>query len=487
MYWLLQNFSLTSCKDIIKMATVRATYDATGESWTDWVKRYIGVRDFTTRRRVGYKEYFWDEVIKHDKPEDCWIVVHGKVYDVTEWVPKHPGGKVIYDGAGGDCTGVWESYHPLSVLDRGIPKKYLIGEIRDYNDFYSWDGTFYRKIKEKVEKAIPRNKRRDDQRMTIKGLCLLVSYFFALGLYIYFCNWWTAIVYGFFCSQIGVNIMHDGNHGAFTSSKTLTWIAGHTLELVGSSSVVYRRSHNYGHHSCVNHYELDRAFDTTYPLIRLHANQDRMWYHKYQHYYGWIIYTLVNFGDLFGTFDEFFWMSNFPNRRGSTSISSFIFQVFVKLCWLFYAILIPTYIHGYVNIFPVWLLYMLTFGVGYALFFAVNHWTLDAGFVDNQNISNTNWGVLQVENSINFALDSTFWTWLTGGLNYQIEHHLFPAMVHTRLPEISSIVQEVCKEYGVTYFAYPSFWTALKGHYDLLKALGSYEKPQEAASFLKTK
>jgi fatty acid desaturase len=264
---------------------------------------------------------------------------------------------------------------------------------------------------------------------------------------------------------------------AYTSSKNLSWASGHVLEMVGSSSVVYRRSHVFGHHSCVNHYELDRSFDTTYPLMRLHVNQPRHWYHKYQHFYTWFLYASLNFGDLFGTFDEFFWMSNYPNRRGSTSFSAFVMQILVKLCWLFYAILIPSYIHGYVSIFPVWFLYLQCFSIGYSLFFAVNHWTLDAGFVDNSSISNTNWGVLQVENSLNFALDSKFWTWVSGGLNHQIEHHLFPGMVHTRLPEIRKLVQDTCKEFGIRYYQYDSFWSALVAHYKLLKALGEYDNP----------
>ena len=63
--------------------------------------------------------------------------------------------------------------------------------------------------------------------------------------------------------------MHDGNHGAYTNNKFITWIAGATLDLIGSTSIVYKRSHNFGHHGCVNHFELDRSFDTTYPVLRM--------------------------------------------------------------------------------------------------------------------------------------------------------------------------------------------------------------------------
>mmetsp|Transcript_32995 Transcript_32995/g.32696 ORF Transcript_32995/g.32696 Transcript_32995/m.32696 type:complete len:390 (+) Transcript_32995:217-1386(+) len=384
---------------------------------------------------------------------------------------------MIYDGAGGDCTGVWESYHPLSTLAQGIPQKYCIGEVRDYQDFYKWDGDFYKNLKQKVEAAIPYEKRRNSLWMTIKGSFLFFGYFFALFNYIYFCTWWSAIILGFFASQVGVNIMHDGNHGAWTSNKQMTWAAGYSLDVVGSSSVVYRRSHNYGHHSCVNHYELDRAFDTSFPWLRLHMNQPRYWYHRYQHLYALALYSATNLGDLFGTFDDFFWMSNFPNRRGSAPFKDFLLQNLVKICWLFYAILIPSYIHGYLNVIPIMSLYMGAFSLGYALFFAVNHWTLDAGFVDNSTIGNSNWGVLQVVNSVNFALDSWLWTNLSGGLNHQIEHHLFPGYVHTNYPEIAKIVQASCKENGLKYVQYPTFWAAIKAHLYLLETLGKNDKP----------
>ena len=244
------------------MAIVRATLDNSSECWFSYIKRCVGINDLCIRPHTGYKLYTWDEVIKHDKVDDCWLVIHGKVYDVTEWVPHHPGGKLIYDGAGGDCTGVWESYHPLSAIEKGVPSKYLIGEIREFKDFYSWDGDFYKTIKARVEASMPKHKRRDDPSMNKKGTFILIFYFLSLGLYIYYCTWWAAVLYGLLCSQIGVNIMHDGNHMAFTSLKTLSWVAGHTLDLVGSPSIVYRRSHVFGHHSCVNHFELDRAFDT---------------------------------------------------------------------------------------------------------------------------------------------------------------------------------------------------------------------------------
>ena len=97
-----------------------------------------------------------------------------------------------------------------------------------------------------------------------------------------------------------------------------------------------------------------------------------------------------------------------------------------------------------------WFLYMTVHSYGYAIFFAVNHWVDEVTFSDNSSVSQTNWGELQVISSVNFDLGDSLWSkfifHITGGLNYQIEHHLFPSYTHTLLPEISKIIREEAKK-----------------------------------------
>ncbi|EAR97022.2 cytochrome b5-like heme/steroid-binding domain protein (macronuclear) [Tetrahymena thermophila SB210] len=420
----------------------------------------------------SYKVYTWPEIIKHDRREDCWVVIDGKVYDVTSLLPHHPGGDMILDGAGGECTFMWQSYHPSWMIEKKVQEKYLIGEVKDYESFYSYSDNFYMNLKKKIEEKVPRSKRQNDWKLFVKAAFIMIMYFYSIYMYFTRCDLISTLMFGFFAAQVGVNIMHDGNHAAFSSNKYITLLAGYTLDLVFSSSVIYRRSHNYGHHGCVNHYELDRAFDTTFPLLRLHRMQERAPMHKYQKYYVWLVYGLANFGDLFGTFDEMYWMSNYPTRQGHCPKKQIILQSIVKIIWYMSTIVFTSFKFGYLHAFPYWFLYMVAQSYGYTFFFAVNHWTDESAFIDNNSISNTNWGILQIENSSNFALDSPFWTHLSGGLNFQIEHHLVPGYSHTRLPEISQIVQDYCKEHKVRYFSYKTFWDALVGHYNLLKQLG---------------
>jgi len=172
---------------------------------------------------------------------------------------------------------VWESYHPLKVVDKGVSKKYLIGEIEGYEKLYSWDGNFYKTVKQRVEEAVPKQLRREDPKIAFKGLFLSICYFISLALYIYFCTWWSAIIYGVLCSQIGLISIEHKNDGVFTSLKTLTWLAGYTPDLA-SSRLVYKRSHEFQHGYSIHD-------QSNFSLLRLHKNQRRFGIHRYQQVY----------------------------------------------------------------------------------------------------------------------------------------------------------------------------------------------------------
>ena len=191
-----------------------------------------------------------------------------------------------------------------------------------------------------------------------------------------------------------MGIQHDGNHQGASSNKHINNIAGWTLNLIGSSAIIYKRSHDFGHHGCVNHVELDRAYDTTYPIFRLHPSLPYLPMHKYQHWYMFLMYGTVNFGDIMGQFDELNYFSNYPVRRGYISRTAVTVQ-FLTVIWLHtLTVFLPWYYYGFFQAVSMMLLMHFVFSSGYAWFFAVNHWTKEAGVVDYNNISKSNWGLL---------------------------------------------------------------------------------------------
>lgn len=153
---------------------------------------------------------------------------------------------------------MWESYHPLHLVKKGPFEQYCIGEVRNYRPYYTWTSDFYYKLKERVEAKIPLLKRRNDPKLFIQSIVIFTLWVLAWYNWMKKYDFWSTIFVGFLSGQIGVNVMHDANHAAWSSNKFVSFIVGYTLDLIGSSSVVFRRSHNFGHHDATNHFELDR-------------------------------------------------------------------------------------------------------------------------------------------------------------------------------------------------------------------------------------
>jgi linoleoyl-CoA desaturase len=186
--------------------------------------------------------------------------------------------------------------------------------------------------------------------------------------------------------------MHDGSHVAFSSNKFLTYLGSYSADLSGSSGTAFRKSHNYGHHGSVNHYELDGAIDFSYPMLRVHYMQPRLPFHRFQHIYVWVLYTLVVFAEFAGGFDELFWMSNFPTRRGSCGKVVVAMQICVKVLFWVITLFIPSYHYSWFEVFPMWFIFISVFSYSVTPPLVVNHWTTIAGRIDNSKVDANDWG-----------------------------------------------------------------------------------------------
>jgi linoleoyl-CoA desaturase len=82
------------------------------------------------------------------------------------------------------------------------------------------------------------------------------------------------------------------------------------------------------------------------------------------------------------------------------------------------------------------------------------------------------WAIHQIKTTANFATRSKLVCWLIGGLNFQIEHHLFPKISHIHYPAISRIIRQLCNEYGLSYIEYPYMLQAVVSHVTYLRKMG---------------
>jgi linoleoyl-CoA desaturase len=312
-----------------------------------------------------------------------------------------------------------------------------------------------------------------------------------VGSYLLLAYWaaspWTAIPLaislGLAVAGIGFNIQHDGNHGGYSRNRRLNAAMAFTLDVVGGSSYVWSWKHNVFHHSNPNLVGLDVDIDIQ-PFCRLAPTQKRRPWHRFQHLYIWPLYAFLavkwHFIDDFkdvaqGTVGG----QGFPRPKG-WKLFSFLAG---KLLFVGWAFVLPALFH------PVWkviLFYALASAVvslTLAIVFQLAHAVDGADFprLDSEGRAATEWAAHQVRTSMDFAPGNRLLSWYIGGLNFQIEHHLFPRVCHVHLKDLAPIVQQTCREFDVPYNVEPTALGALAAHGRWLYRLGRPEAETLAA------
>lgn len=448
-------------------------------------------------QEVRLEKYSLEEVSKHNTPNDCWLIIWGKVYDVSAWVPHHPGGNMIFVRAGKDSSQLFESYHPLYV--RKLLGRYYIGEVDEVaNDSlqqstveYYESGTepFYLTLKERVEAYFEKNKvnPRVHPNMLPKSILVIAGYmlFFYItffGLQSFALSVLSALAMGYFAAQIGLSIQHDANHGAYSNVNWFGYLMSTSLDFLGASSFMWRQQHVVGHHSFTNVDNYDPDIRVKDPdLRRVTSQQPIQKYHSFQHIYLGALYGLLALkGVLLDDFAAYISGSIGPVKIPKmTNLETGVFFG-GKILYTIYMFVLPS-LFSHHSIFQRAVLYVtsqLVCGWTLAFLFQVAHVVPKADFpvVDSSHGRpkvHQGWAAMQVRTTTNFSTNSMLWTHLSGGLNYQIEHHLFPSVCHLHYPSIHPIVKAVCEEFNVPYYSYPSFWAALEAHFAYLKKVGS--------------
>jgi len=427
-------------------------------------------------------KYTWEEVHNHRAANDCWMVIEGKVYDFTSWVPKHPGGQLIMNGAGRDATPLFYSYHALHV--QAMLPKYLIGEIENYKPYYNWQTDFYVTLKRRVEEVQKReNLKKDSKEMFLKTFLLLALW--AMSWYFTFktASIFAAMVFGIFHGHIGIQIAHDGNHGSYSRKPWLSTMAACTMDMIGASSMNWEMQHNVGHHPNSNrkgdYYSEDYDPDVKsgYPLIRLTPNHKWLPHHRFQHFYIWFLFAFVALKWLYGDFRSIVQQRYQAFEYWKLTNFDFAYALFTKAVFFGYTIGTFSYAHGLWTGWWLFFFFLATQSYVFIFMFAVNHLTEDTQF-PHENSEERDWAKLQILTSSNFGLDNKFWLWFSGGLNYQIEHHLFPSICHMYLPYISPVVRQTCKEFNVPYSSFNSYFDALRSYYIHVRNLGTQTEEQ---------
>ena len=348
---------------------------------------------------------------------------------------------------------------------------------------------FSKTLKERVDAYFKENglSRQGDWRMYAKTV-LMLGLFFTPWAFIAFggtgAGWqfWVAeIVMGFGLAGIGLNVMHDANHGSFSKHKWVNQTVSYVLDLVGGSSALWRIQHNVLHHSFTNIEGLDEDIDTP-GILRFTPNRPLKKIHKLQFIYAWGFYSIMTL--FWMTAKDWLALARYRKKGLVKSSGSSVGQltrdlIISKLLYFGYIMVLPALFSGlpFWKIIVGWMVMHAVTGLILASIFQPAHVLEDLQFaqgekgasMEDDNLSH------QLKSTANFGTRSRLFTWMCGGLNHQIEHHLFPQVCHIHFSDLAPIVRKTAEEFGLPYRSSTTFAGALALHTKMLWKLGREE------------
>ena len=295
-----------------------------------------------------------------------------------------------------------------------------------------------------------------------------------------------ALVLGFIAACIGFSVMHDANHGSYSPINKLNDFIGLSANALGASSFFWKQKHNIIHHTYTNVDGIDDDIAKS-PIIRQCESQKWVPAHKLQHLYLLPVYALSSiFWIFFMDFTKYFTRKIYTTEAWKMSIKNHVIFWITKIWYALIFIAIPIFVWGWQGWLAGFLLMNVSMGLTLSLVFQLAHVVENTEFehipLDTTKHIDTAWSEHQLKTTSNFAMGSKTISWFVGGLNYQIEHHLFPKVSHIHYPAISKIVQQKCIEFNLPYNQYKTLSQALASHFRVMKQLGV--KP--AAAVLET-
>ena len=288
-------------------------------------------------------------------------------------------------------------------------------------------------------------------------------------------DWLCVLGVGFCFAGIGFNVSHDGVHGATSSSKVVNRLVGWSFQVIGISTANWDHQHNQLHHTYTNIAGLDMDIDPG-PLLRFHAHATHYPWHRLQHIYGWFLYSFTS--AMWVVFADFMSLTMKHPRSGRHPGLGTWWSVFgAKVSHLTIMLVLPLLFTPY-SWWLIGIMYMtahMVCGFTIALVFQLAHLVegpITYAVQDSPRIDDE-WAAHQLRTCADFGRGRWLTQFMCGGLNYQTEHHLFPKICHVHYPELSPIVEETAREFGLPFFEHETAWAATKSHYRVLKAMGN--------------
>lgn len=340
---------------------------------------------------------------------------------------------------------------------------------------------FYRTLKQRVNSYFTDNgiSTKGNTKMVVKTICMIALFLIPFGIAlsglvtstIPFLALWFAMGIG--VAGIGLSVMHDANHGAYSHNERVNKALGRMMDLIGGSSIIWKLQHNVLHHTFTNIDGADHDLDGP-PVLRFSPNQKHRPIHRFQHIHAWFFYQLMTLVKVI--YADYLQAAHY-RKMGLIKSRRELWEAIAKILgwkiiYVSYTLVLPLIlapVSPWLVVAGFVLMHCVT-GFCLAVVFQAAHIMPDSSYPlpDENGMMETDWAVHQIMTTANFAPNNKWLSWFIGGLNFQVEHHLFSNICHIHYPELSKIVQQTASEFGIPYRCKETFRAAIADHARML-------------------
>lgn len=352
---------------------------------------------------------------------------------------------------------------------------------------------FFVTLKKRVDEYFTSNNisKHANTLMIMKTVVMIVMYFLPLvflftGIATGISFWLCWIISGLGIAGIGMSVMHDANHGSYSSNATVNNLIGHLVDLIGGDAGNWKIQHNVLHHAYTNVQGFDEDIDDK-AILRFSPHGKHKPIHKYQVFYALFFYSIMTF--YWATAKDYIQLFRYKKlglikEAGSSFLGKLAGITLVKVVYFTYMLVLPIVILGlpWAGVVLGFIVMHLVAGLVLSIVFQVAHVIEEAQFPlpdSHGNIEN-DWAIHQLQTTADFSAGNKLLTFYVGGLNYQVIHHLFPRVCHVHYPALAPIVEKTAQEFGLKYMYFPTFGQAIRSHLRLINTLGKSEIRQMA-------
>ncbi len=285
-------------------------------------------------------------------------------------------------------------------------------------------------------------------------------------------------IMGLGIAGIGMCVMHDACHGAYSKHEWVNRLLGYSLNMVGGSTFNWRIQHNQLHHNYTNIVDEDEDVEDKL-VLRFSPHTDVKKFHKFQWLYAFFFYGFLTLywavGKDFVQWIKYTRNGNNPHK-GWANVKTFLRILVHKATYFFVTLVVPVLFVG-IPLYQVLIGFMVMHFISgniLTLVFQLAHTVegTEHPRADENGTIEDAWAVHQMKTTVNFARHNRFVNWCVGGLNFQVEHHLFPTICHVHYPKLAPIVKQTAEEYGIPYLENETFLEALRSHITTLERFG---------------